>query len=442
MSARLSAVWIVIGCSLALLTRATGSAEVELKPWRSDPLFQRIGRALDEVRTIDNHAHLLGPNQFDPSRNTQMPLLLRHENPDVAAVLKEQLGLEWDPLHPIESDAEGRRRRAGHIAAAGGEAAYWLQQLDLSRTEIVLINQANVAGIDGKRMRWVPYASTLLVPLAPEGLGLRNPISAASAQTSHARVLELLNAAGRPDIPATLDEYVEFVGQQLERWKKAGAVAVKFRDAYDRTLRFEEVPAARAASLWLRGRQTPLAREDYLALQDYLAWEIFRRAGPIGLAVHIHSSHGAGPFLRLYESDVRNLENVLADPRFAKTNFVLIHGGSPWHEAAAYLAANKPNVYVDASALAFLYPVPELAQVLRKYLTFAPERTLFGTDTMSFFGTPVGTEFVHLALTRQMREALYLCLASLVRDGVVTEPQAIAMGKGFLADNARALYKF
>jgi predicted TIM-barrel fold metal-dependent hydrolase len=442
MSARQSPVWIVIAVGFAVLVGAVRGADEATKPWRSDAGFQRLAQALGEVRAIDNHAHLLGPNKFDPSRNTQMPLLLRQENPDVAAVLKEQLGLEWDPLHPVESDAEGRRRRTARIAAAGGEPAYWVQQLDLSRTEIALINQASADGIDGRRMRWVPYASTLLVPLAPERLGERNPASAASARASHARLLELLKAAGHDGVPGALEAYVEFVGQQLARWKQAGAVAVKFRDAYDRTLRFEEVPAARAAALWSQGRQAPLARDDYLALQDYLAGEIFRRAGPAGLAVHVHSSHGAGPFLRLYESDVRNLENVLADPRFAKTNFVLIHGGAPWHEAAAYLAANKPNVYIDASAMPFLYPVPELAQVLRKYLTFAPERTLFGTDTMSYFGTPVGTEFVHLALTRNLREALSLSLAGLVRDGVVTEPQALAIGKGFLAENARALYKF
>jgi len=157
--------------------------------------------------------------------------------------------------------------------------------------------------------------------------------------------------------------------------------------------------------------------------------------------VHIHSSHGAGPFLRLGESDVRNLEGVLTDPGLFGTQFVLIHGGAPWYEAAAYLASNKPHVWIDVSALPFLYPVPDLAVVLRKYLTFAPERTLFGTDVMGFPGTPVGTEFVHLALTRHLRESLYLALAQLVEDGTFTEPEALGVGRGFLRENARRLYR-
>jgi hypothetical protein len=72
--------------------------------------------------------------------------------------------------------------------------------------------------------------------------------------------------------------------------------------------------------------------------------------------------------------------------------------------------------------------VPDLADLLRKYLTFAPERTLFGTDVIGFPGTPVGMEFVHLALTRHLRESPYLALARLVEDGTFTESEALGVG--------------
>ncbi len=429
--------WIVL---LVLSITSLRGAE-EIRPWRRDPLFQRLAATLDQVWSIDNHTHLLSASSFSTELDNQMPLLLRTSNPDYAAVLKERLGLVWDPAHPIESDAEGRRIRAAQVAAAGGDRAYWLRYLDSSRTEIALVNQDNRGAIDGQRLRWVPFASTLLVPFPPEYLGARNPMSGGDYLSAHARLLTWLEADGQAGPPATLADYVTFLGRQFGRWHADGALAVKFTDAYDRTLRFEEVPEPRAAELWQKAKQGPLPRADYIALQDYLAWKIFHLAGSTGLAVHIHSSHGAGPFLRLSESDVRNLENVLAGPRFFGTNFVLIHGGAPWHEAAAYLASNKTHVWIDVSAMPFLYPVPDLAKALRIYLTFAPERTLFSTDTMGFPGTPVSTEFVHLALTRHLREALYLCLADLVRDGVITETQAVTMGRGFLRENARTLYK-
>jgi hypothetical protein len=65
---------------------------------------------------------------------------------------------------------------------------------------------------------------------------------------------------------------------------------------------------------------------------------------------------------------------VLADPKFFAIPIVLIHGGVPWHEIAIYLAL-KPNVWVDISAIGFLYPVPDFASVLRRY--FAREGALW-----------------------------------------------------------------
>ncbi|HET8648276.1 MAG TPA: amidohydrolase family protein, partial [Vicinamibacteria bacterium] len=198
-------------------------------------------------------------------------------------------------------------------------------------------------------------------------------------------------------------------------------------------------PAERARALYAQGRRAPLAREPYLALQDYLARHLFARAGQLGLPVHIHSSHGVPPFLRTQEADVRNLDSVLTDARLFGTQFVLIHGGAPHIEDAAYMAV-KPHVWVDVSALPFLYPVPELARALRKYLTYAPEKVLFGTDVGAYPGVPVGPEVQHIALSRVLRAALTLALADMVRDGQVDLEQAAQMGQGVLHENARRLY--
>ena len=136
---------------------------------------------------------------------------------------------------------------------------------------------------------------------------------------------------------------------------------------------------------------------------------------------------------------MRNLEPVLTDPRFGHVPFVLIHGGAPLHEEAAYLAL-KPNVWIDLSAMPFLYPVPDLATAYRRYLIFAPGKLLYSTDAGNYPGVPVGPEVQHLAIARAAREALYLALAGLVRDGVLTRDLAVATGEGVLAGNARRQY--
>jgi hypothetical protein len=97
-------------------------------------------------------------------------------------------------------------------------------------------------------------------------------------------------------------------------------------------------------------------------------------------------------------------------------------------------------VWLDVSALPFVYPVPELARALRTYLLYAPEKVLFGTDAVHYPGVPVGAEVQHLALCRTLREALTLALAGLVRDGVLDEPGAARLGEGVLHANARRLY--
>jgi len=84
--------------------------------------------------------------------------------------------------------------------------------------------------------------------------------------------------------------------------------------------------------------------------------------------------------------------------------------------------------------------VPDLATAYRRYLIFAPGKLLYSTDAGNYPGVPVGPEVQHLAIARAAREALYLALAGLVRDGVLTRDQAVATGEGVLAGNARRQY--
>jgi hypothetical protein len=104
------------------------------------------------------------------------------------------------------------------------------------------------------------------------------------------------------------------------------------------------------------------------------------------------------------------------------TQFVLIHAGNMEIDDAGYLGL-KPHVWVDISALPFLKPVPDNAELLRKLLIWCPDKMLFGTDATIAPWVPVGPEVLHLAACRLGREALYLALAGLVRDGLLDREQ-------------------
>ena len=429
-----------LACLLALTGLLSGvlAAQEPLTPWRDDPLFQRLAAALDPVLAIDNHTHLLRPGKFDPALAAQVPLMLRSTHPWLSSILKARFGISAQPPDSTPSLEAIAAARAA-IVERLGEHGYWMNHLDYTRTEVALVNSNSRRLIDDKRLRWVPHASTLLYPLPADHLMARSPSHKTDIAEAQKDLQAFLTEAGLPAAPADLSGYVRFIDDTLRRWQKQGAVAVKFWDAYLRTLRIADVPETRAAELYANGRTAPLARDDYLALQDFLWRHILLEAGKMTLPVHIHSSLGVPPFLRTLESDVRNLEDVLADPTFFGTPIVLIHGGFPWHEIAIYLAL-KPNVWVDISARGFIDPVPDSADVLRKYLLFAPEKVLFGTDAASYPSVPGGADVHHLVVSRATRDALYLALAGLVRDGVIDHERAIAMGRGVLRENARRLY--
>ena len=409
--------------------------------WHEAPHYEGLAARLASVRAIDHHTHLLSEGAFRPELDSGRPLGQRSTFPGYAAALAERFGVgvgRGGVASIAEAARAAQEKRAAMVERLGARG-YWLDHLDATNTEVALVNQDWPDGTDGARLRWVAVATTFLYPLPAAALRARSPGHerdiADRQEVLHRRLAE----DGLDAVPAELSAYVGFLDRDLARLKERGAVALKFRDAYLRTLAFEDVPEARARALYAAGRAAPLGRESYLALQDYLARHIFLQAGRLGLPVHIHSSHGVPPFLRAHEADVRNLESVLTDVRFFETQFVLIHGGAPLIEDAAYLAL-KPHVWLDVSALPFLYPVPDLAQALRKYLTYAPEKVLFGTDVGPYPGVPVGPEVQHLALCRALREALTLALAGLVRDGMLDEDGAARLGEGVLHANARRLY--
>ena len=411
-------------------------AQEPVTPWRNDPVFQRLARELDKVPAIDMHTHLLARGEFNPAAR-RVPLFNRSSHPWLHSIIQKRFGVtvqsdDW----PATIKAIAAQRAA--MVKRLGEPGYWEDHLDYVTTEIAFVNQYNREGIDNKRLRWVPHATPLLYPLAADRLMERSPSHKADITKAQNHLHTFLKETELSGAPADLTAYVRFVDTTLRRWQKQGAVGIKFWDAYLRTLRIADVPESEAIALYAKGHTKPLSREEYLALQDYLWRHILLEAGKINLPVHIHSSLGVPPFLRTLESDVRNLEDVLADPKFFQTPIVLIHGGAPWYEIAAYLGL-KPNVWIDISSLGFVRPVPDFAQILRTYFIFAPDKVLYGTDSSAYPTFPGGADVHHLVVSRATRDALYMALGSLVRDGVITEQRAIEMGRGVLRENARRL---
>ena len=99
----------------------------------------------------------------------------------------------------------------------------------------------------------------------------------------------------------------------------------------------------------------------------------------------------------------------------------------------------KPNVWVDFSEQTWLLSTRQIAESLRQYLEWYPEKVLFGTDLSP--GTAENDwEEIGWITAMDARRALAMALSSMVNDGLITRERALAMARMAMHDNAAKLY--
>jgi predicted TIM-barrel fold metal-dependent hydrolase len=242
--------------------------------------------------------------------------------------------------------------------------------------------------------------------------------------------------------PDTLDEYLEGVVQaQLERWKSAGAVAIKSGIAYQRSLDVADVPTKEARSIYARRvREGEWSAPDDRALQDFLFRAVAGKAGRLGLAFHIHTGIGANPYFNISGANPLLLESVFNDERLRQTRFVMLHGGWPFEREAGVMLI-KPNVYADFSSQVFLRSTRALSLVLEEWLAWYPEKVLFGTDAYPDDTPLANWEEKTWLTTRTAREALAFALTRMLESAEITRARAKELARMVLRDNAAKLYE-
>jgi predicted TIM-barrel fold metal-dependent hydrolase len=416
-----------------LLAMLLGSAVVVVSssggPQDADPaLVAEIAR----IRAIDNHSHASpasapGDEPQDPigAAPFAYPLRLRLDNPEY----RDAWAALWGT--PPGPDQARAALRAKWRARREKAEAYPGWVLDQAGIESALISADRLGPGQGPpRFLWVPMADELLFPA-----GNRRP-----------RFRQILSECGLDEPPATLGQYVsQVLTPTLGRWKQAGAVSVKLAVAYRRSLDFgaeTQDDAERAYAKLAAGAAGAAA--EHKALQDYLFRLLCAEAGRAGLAVHIHTGVGADPHFNIAGSRPSLLEPALNDPALRPTRFVLVHGGWPFDREAGVMLM-KPNVYADFSAQTFLRSTRALAETLRAWLEWYPEKVMFGTDAypedlMGVAAPLAGWEEKTWLAARTSREALALALTAMIRDGQITPDRAVEVARMVLRGNAQRLY--
>lgn len=388
------------------------------------PIYARLLPQIEQIKIFDHHAH---PGFADDPEVDAAPV------PEGSAPYR---------LRPTNPDWAAAERVTATVKPKRGDRASWNRMLDRLGIETSIANRITMPDdLDPARFKWVFYADSFLFPFDNSGLASRNADQAAFMPVQTKLVQRFRLQAGLNAWPASLTDYLAFVSRTLADHKRRGAIAIKFEVAYFRSFVFDDPTREQAAAVYekYRTRGVPTAA-DYKTFQDFVFRFLVAEGGRQHLPVHIHSSAGAGDYFSISGVNVLNLENILRDPRYLSTTFVLIHGGYPFEKEAIFLAAMK-NVFLDSSATGSFILFPEaFKDVLRTWLTTYPDKVTFGSDAFPL-DEHMGAEDIYWFGVHNARTALTAALAEMIAAHEVTEADALTMARGYLHDNAAALYK-
>ena len=412
---------------------------------------------INKIKAIDNHSHtpkLVSPGEkddefdalpCDPLEPNDPTTISRPENPQYLAAWKALYGYPYSDRSPehlrvlLEAKKKVRQQQ-------GDNFPNWV--LDQLGIQTEFSNRIAMGrGLQPPRFRWVPFDDALLLPLNNSSVANETPDRKFFYSREEMLLQRYLKDQNLSAVPATLQEFtVKVITPTLESQKKNGAVAIKFEAAYLRTLDFGPIPldqmqyqneAQQIYSRYVKGGVPP--KSDYLKLQDYLMRYIAREAGRIGLPVHFHTGGGCGTYFMLEGSNPVLLDSLLNDASLRKTTFVLLHGGAGAFTKYVAYQLMKPNVYTDFSEQTWLISTRKLSEVVRDFLEWYPEKTLFGTDL--YPNTPeIDWEEIGWQTTQSAREALTIALTGMIQDGEITRERALELARMVLHDNAAKLY--
>jgi len=222
-----------------------------------------------------------------------------------------------------------------------------------------------------------------------------------------------------------LDDYLVVLERLFLEAKSKGAVCLKTTKAYERTLRFEDVPKERAAKVFGRPR-SGLSPQEVKDFQDFIMWRLVELSAAHELPFQIHTGHG-----KLQGSNPMLLLDLIeANP---KTKFILFHGGYPWvGETGAILLRHSRHVWIDSVWLPTISPTMA-RRALHEWLEVMPsDHILWGADcnhAEGIYGATVAT-----------RAVLAEVLAEKVLRGDLLEEHAARIGRQILRENALALF--
>ncbi|HET7205098.1 MAG TPA: amidohydrolase family protein [Terriglobales bacterium] len=437
--------WVSIAISLALafaLAPALWGQANPLPKADVSAIYNRLLAQIEKIPIVDMHGH---PGFWDDTDVDAMavtvteldPQRTRATNPEWADAAKALYGYPYSDFSPehvkwlYEKDDQLRKQ---------GAKTYFDTTLDKVGIQAAVANRVAMDYFEGNpRFRWVVFVDPFMFPFNNRDLAI-NPDRAVFFPIQEKALHRYLAQAGVSQLPPDLAGYESAINKVLEQDKNQGALAIKFEAPYFRSLvNITDPPREKAEAIYSKyvSGGVPTA-EDYLVFQDYIFRYLIGHAGPMKLEVHIHSAVGSGNYYHLAEGNAMDLEDILRDPRYKDTIFVLIHGGYPYDRQSIWLAA-LPNVYLDSSEFILLVYPAEYSRILKNWFEIFPEKVLFGSDCFPY-SREIGVPETYWVSVRTARVSAAAALAQMVSENEVSEARALEIARDYFHDSSAKLF--
>jgi predicted TIM-barrel fold metal-dependent hydrolase len=231
-------------------------------------------------------------------------------------------------------------------------------------------------------------------------------------------------AKGLDGAVKTLDDYLDIIRADLAKWKSDGVVGLKMvSQPYGEPNR--ELAVSLFASL-LRDDGTQLPEMN--PLRSYITEKMMDMASELGLVVAVHTGVW-GDFRTL---DPRHMIQIII--RHPRTKFDIYHLGVPWVRDATIMGKNLPNVWLNLCWCHILSP-RMACSAMDELIDLVPVNKIiaFGGD----YHKPVEKVYGHLVMAR---ENVAQVLGGRIKDGLLTEEEAVSIAERWFCDNPKELY--
>ncbi|MDK2866183.1 MAG: uncharacterized protein PWP51_24 [Clostridiales bacterium] len=410
-------------------------------------MYFELRRITDTISIVDDHAHVgitqavneLGAyiKPLLPASDVYLPPIQSSFGFPYLEALHEEAYVNYYGFIPEDLNQASQYKKLA--------VAYEAKRCDLKQTFNDFMKMGNVEHVisnlflpealkDEANISLIPMIDPLMYPFGDYFVTDR-PMAKPYVLSFGYILSEIKKTYGVCDDP-DFDTYMAMVDRVLDDYKLKGYKGYKIISAYVRSLYFEK-PSETGNKLYEAARSGDA--NAYRAFQDFIVWKVMEKSAQNGMPVQLHTALIDG---HIDVTNPINLSNFLKDETTYQAKIVLLHAGYPMFDNAKLMAmASKPltvnNVYIDISGRVMFANDPTIiAKMLRNFLEVPAlwKKILYGSDTL------LGERFL-FTCAKTGRRAVYLALAGMIDDGIVTEPVAVQIAKDILRNNAIRLYE-